>query len=593
MSNRYVWEQSAITPHSGETYSGIANLGNPNVGTYKPLIVRFSNRIAPSGNSTEITLTGTINTERLYETYNVRISAGYYFYAYTTDGYRFPSAGVCYVASNALLSVRTGGNQFYLDGGSIRELDQYAKGTLVGTVSNASSSTYPQDGVSGNYWYELQGSDTIDAASVTYSNQAPMGGQPITITVAPSTGNVYGGTIRYTYQVQLSGGSWTTIATDNTATSQQYTIPAGTTSFAARVLASDTWGFSSADYTTGTTLTVTNNLPPTAPASITIGDVLGGESCTITWEAATDSDGTIASYQLERQTDNGDVWTQIYSGLALTYDDTINSEWATVNYRVRAVDDDGDAGPYATGTMKTVNDGWLYFSGPAADMGDKPAPFDFVFAVGSTTEGITAINVQVVLDDVSIYTGTPDAAEQVTIPVDTRLMYEGEHVFVITAEKENLLGLTQVCTFTVPAITLPDGGAMVQLYNDDGRAVFPLTLGRAVIGQNSESVNRQLDRYFSGTYTGTGTSGSGNPTQLRLSFTPRFLSIYSNASTPATGLWIRTADADTQAQGVMQTTGGTATVQWDAENMILSWYGSSAAVQLNASGVEYGYVVTG
>ena len=465
-----------------------------------------------------------------------------------------------------------------------------SKGTPAGTVSNSSASTYPQDGISGNYWYTYQGSDSIDAAAVGYSNQSPMGGQPITINVTPRT-PTYGGTIRYTYQVQLSGGAWTTIATNVTATSRQYTIPAGTTSFAARVRASDTWGFSSSDYTTGATLSVTNNLPPSAPDGITIGDVLGGQQCTITWGAATDSDGTIDHYELERQVDNGDTWTQIFSGNALTYSDTINSEWATVNYRVRAVDDDAEPGPYTTGTMKTVNAGWLYFSGPAADMGDKPAPFDFVFSIGSTTPDVTDISVEVLLDDEIIYTGTPDAAEQVSVHIDTRLMFAGEHVLVITAEKQNLLGLNQECTFTVPAVTLPDGGRMVQLYNDEGQPVFPLTLGRAVIGTGGEDVNEILDRVFSGTYTGTGTSGSRNPCQLRLSFVPRFLFVYSNA--PASGWWVRTADATTSAQGTMETTGGTATVTWDNDNMVLSWYASSAAVQLNTSGTVYGYLVIG
>ena len=465
-----------------------------------------------------------------------------------------------------------------------------SKGTANGTVSNSASSTYPQDGISGNYWYTYQGQDVIDATAVGYSNQAPMGGQPITINVTPTT-PTYGGTIRYTYQVQLDNGEWTTIETNVTETSQEYTIPAGTTSFAARVLASDTWGFSSSDYTTGTTLSVTNNLPPTAPASITIGDVLGGQQCTITWGAATDSDGTIDHYELERQVDNGDTWTQIYSGLALTYNDMINSEWATVNYRVRAVDDDGEAGPYATGTAKVVNAGWLYFSGPDADMGDKSAPFDFIFSIGSTTEGVTAISVEVLLDDENVYTGTPDAAEQVTISIDTRLMFAGAHDIVITAEKENLLGLNQVCSFNIPAVTLPDGGRMVQLYNDEGQAVFPLTLGRAVIGKGGEDINEILDRVFSGTYTGTGTSGSGNPCQLRLSFVPRFMFVYSNA--PASGWWVRTADATTSAQGTMETTGGKATVTWDNDNMVLSWYASSAAVQLNTSGTVYGYLVIG
>ena len=467
-----------------------------------------------------------------------------------------------------------------------------SKGTPAGTVSNSSASTYPQDGISGNYWYTYQGQDVIDATAVGYSNQSPMGGQPITINVTPRT-PTYGGTIRYTYQVQLSGGAWTTISSNNTATSRQYTIPAGTTSFAARVRASDTWGFSSSDYTTGATLSVTNNLPPSAPDGITIGDVLGGQQCTITWGAATDSDGTIDHYELERQVDNGDTWTQIFSGNALTYSDTINSEWATVNYRVRAVDDDAEPGPYTTGTMQTVNAGWLYFSGPAADMGDKPAPFDFVFSIGSTTPDVTDISVEVLLDDEIIYTGTPDAAEQVSVHIDTRLMFAGEHVLVITAEKQNLLGLDQECTFTVPAVTLPDGGRMVQLYNDEGQAVFPLTLGRAVIGKGGEDVNEILDRVFSGTYTGTGTSGSQNPCQLRLSFVPRFMFVYSNGATPASGWWIRTAEPTVEAQGTMETTGGTATVTWDNDNMTLSWYAASAAVQLNADGTVYGYLVIG
>ena len=467
-----------------------------------------------------------------------------------------------------------------------------SKGTSAGTVSNASSGAYPADGTSGNYWYELQGNDNIDASAVGYNTQQPRGGQPITITVTPSAGNVYGGTVRYTYQVQLAGGAWQTISSNNTATSLQYTIPAGTATFAARVLASDTWGFSSTTYTTGATLTVINNDPPSAPDGINIGAVLGGEQCTITWGAATDADGTIASYQLERQIDNGDTWTQIYTGLALTYDDTINSEWATVNYRVRAVDDDGAAGPYTTGTMQTVNAGWLYFSGPDADMGDKPAPFTFAFSIGSTTEGTTDISVSVLLDDENIYTGTPDAGEQVSLEIDTRLSYEGEHTIVVTFEKANLLGDQYIGTYNVPALEIPDGGHAVQLYNSDGEPVFPNTFARQVFAQKGDSAAKMFDRYFSGTYTGTGTSGAVNPCSLRLSFVPRFLFVYSPSGN-AWGFWIRTAEPAVAAQGTMATNAGSCTVQWDNENMILSWYGSSASVQLNVSGTAYGYVVTG
>ena len=78
----------------------------------------------------------------------------------------------------------------------MRRYDTWDLIGAVTSVSNASSGAYPADGVSGNYWYTLSGSDNIDAAAVTYSTQEPRGGQPITINVSPSTGNEYGGTVR-------------------------------------------------------------------------------------------------------------------------------------------------------------------------------------------------------------------------------------------------------------------------------------------------------------------------------------------------------------------------------------------------------------
>lgn len=471
------------------------------------------------------------------------------------------------------------------------------RGAQTGTVSNSSASAYPTDGASGSYWYVYQGSDSIDATAVGYSNQSPMGGQSITINVTPTT-PTYGGTIQYTYQVQLSGGSWTTIATKTTATSQQYTIPAGTTSFAARVVANDTWGFSSSTYTTGSTLTVTNNQPPTAPGSISIGSVVGGQQCAITWTAATDPDGTIASYQLERQTDNGDTWTQIYSGSNLTYTDTINADWATVNYRVKATDDDGDSGPYATGTMQTVNDGWLYFSGPPSDMGEQPAPFGFIFSIGSTgASSASSIAVTVIYDDETIYTGTVASAQQITLPIDTRLTYAGDHDIIVTASASGFLAVTQQCDFTVPSVTLPNGGAAGIMEDDAGKPYYPATLARFVIGLKGLDANALFDRVYTGTYTGTGTSGSGNPCSVRTSFEPILVFIQAAAASTATsGYWVNSAPGQSSQGNMIVNNNGTVSlcpVTWDAEAMTLSWYGTSAAAQLNASGTVYGIIALG
>lgn len=471
------------------------------------------------------------------------------------------------------------------------------QGSLTGPVSNSSSSAYPTNGASGTSWYVYSGSDSIDATAVGYSSQSPMGGQPITISVTPTT-PTYGGTIQYTYQVRLSGGSWTTIASKTTATSQQYTIPAGTTSFAARVVANDTWGFSSSTYTTGSTLTVTNNQPPTAPGSINIGSVVGGQQCTITWTAATDPDGTIASYQLQRQVDNGNTWTQIYSGPNLTYTDTINADWATVNYRVKATDDDGDSGPYVTGTMQTVNDGWLYFSGPPSDMGEQEAPFDFVFAIGSTgASPATNIAVTAIYDDETIYTGTVDADEQITLNIDTRLTYAGDHDIIVTATANGFLAVTQQCDFTVPSVTLPNGGEAGFMEDDAGNTYYPATLARFVIGLKGLDANALFDRVYTGTYTGTGTSGSGNPCSVRTSFEPILVFIQAAAASTATsGYWVNSAPGQSSQGNMIVNNNGTVSlcpVTWDAEAMTLSWYGTSAAAQLNTSGTVYGIIALG
>lgn len=471
------------------------------------------------------------------------------------------------------------------------------QGSLVGTVSNSASSAYPTNGASGASWYVYQGSDSIDATAISYSNQSPMGGQPITINVTPRS-NTYGGTIQYTYQVRLSGGSWTTIATKTTATSQQYTIPAGTTSFAARVVANDTWGFSSSTYTTGSTLTVTNNQPPTAPGSINIGTVIGGQQCTITWTAATDPDGTIASYQLQRQVDNGNTWTQIYSGAALTYTDTIDADWATVNYRVNATDDDGDSGPYVTGTMQTVNSGWLYFSGPPSDMGEQEAPFDFVFAIGSTgASPATNIAVTAIYDDEIIYNDTVDNNEQVTLNIDTRLTYAGDHDIIVTASADGFLAVTQQCDFTVPSVSLPNGGEAGFMEDDTGKPYYPATLARFVIGLKGLDANALFDRVYTGTYTGTGTSGSGNPCSVRTSFEPILVFIQAAAASTATsGYWVNSAPGQSSQGNMIVNNNGTVSlcpVTWDAEAMMLSWHGTSAAAQLNASGTVYGIIALG
>ena len=100
--------------------------------------------------------------------------------------------------------------------------------------------------------------------------------------------------------------------------------------------------------------TVSTNEPPTAPGSISVSGVVASGTATITLTAATDPDGTIASYRYERSVDSGS-WAQFADVNSLTQTDSVSGDWGTVAYRACAVDDAGEAGPYATSDTETVN----------------------------------------------------------------------------------------------------------------------------------------------------------------------------------------------------------------------------------------------
>ena len=99
--------------------------------------------------------------------------------------------------------------------------------------------------------------------------------------------------------------------------------------------------------------TIIINQPPTAPGSITADNVIGNQQAAITLTAATDPDGSVASYTYERQVDGGG-WTVFATSSALTRTDPVDDSWTTVAYRAKATDNLGLSGPYATSQTYTV-----------------------------------------------------------------------------------------------------------------------------------------------------------------------------------------------------------------------------------------------
>lgn len=208
-----------------------------------------------------------------------------------------------------------------------------------------------------------------------------MGGTNISISWAKSSdaeSNLDG------YKVERStngGSSWSQIY-QGTATSTTNNVAFGTTSVMYRVKAYDTEGLESG-WRTSSQVTVVNNNAPSAPPSIAVpNDVKGGSTLVISWTAASDSDGNLSGYILERSTDGGSAYTQVYKGNALTYTDTITKGWSTVRYRVKAYDSYNAQSGYTTSAIRTVR----YNVAPAinassTNLGEKNAPFSFNYTV--------------------------------------------------------------------------------------------------------------------------------------------------------------------------------------------------------------------
>ena len=287
----------------------------------------------------------------------------------------------------------------------------------------------------------------------------------------------------YTYQYRLNGGAWQALSGPTTATTQQLTVPKGTASVQVQVRAQDNLGFTSSTWVASASVEVTNNQPPTAPGSINVTNVVSGQDATITLTAATDPDGSIASYIYQRSVDSG-KWQQFAQANTLTQTDTVSNSWGTVQYRACAVDNEGAQGPFATSTLYTVTSGLLVIGGPASSLGELDRQFKLALNINVTgVPSLTDIDVQATLDGASIYTGQVDSGGVATIPVDARVLYTGAHTIRVTVSHDDYEPATAEYTFTVPTVSMPDGGRALTGQTPDGEPAFFYTTAQAVFCQ--------------------------------------------------------------------------------------------------------------
>lgn len=277
-----------------------------------------------------------------------------------------------------------------------------------------------------------------------------MGGTNISISWAKSSdaeSNLAG------YKVERStngGSSWSQIY-QGTATSTTNNVAFGTTSVMYRVKAYDTEGLESG-WRTSSQVTVVDNNAPSAPPSIAVpNDVKGGSTLVISWTAASDSDGNLSGYILERSTDGGSAYTQVYKGNALTYTDTITKGWSTVMYRVKAYDSYNAQSGYTTSTKRTVDNNTTptITTSSAANLGTKSSGFTISYSVDDE-DAVDTLTVTEKLDGTTkrTYTATRKATNSFAVTGEYfQKITNGSHTMTVTVT-DGKATVTKTFTFT-------------------------------------------------------------------------------------------------------------------------------------------------
>ena len=314
---------------------------------------------------------------------------------------------------------------------------------------------------------------TLSDGTATTENTAPdiplsisipttiIGGNSVTVSWDASTdteGNLSG----YKLELSTNGGSTWTQIYQGTARQTTHAVAFGTESVMYRVRAYDSEGLHSG-YRTSGQVTVINNHAPSASPGITVPeDIKGGSTIVISWQTATDQDGDLSGYSLERQVDGG-TWAEIYQGAETTYEDSITKGWQTIRYRVRAYDSHSAYGSYATSAAMDVdnNTAPMITCALSGDLGTKSEGFAIPYTVTDPDEG-EVITVTESIDSAEQRTYTANSEEENHLDLTGEAfmkLLNGPHTVAISASdgKTSVVhGLAFTKSVTAASVTLKE-----------------------------------------------------------------------------------------------------------------------------------------
>ena len=213
-----------------------------------------------------------------------------------------------------------------------------------------------------------------------------------------------------------------------------------TTTVTYRVAAYDSEGLYS-DWRYSDSTTVTINTAPSTPGYVTVTTPSGiniDPTLKITWGASTDAEGNLSGYVLERFTNTGGRWMQVYQGSATTFTDNVTGGASNVMYRVKAYDSEGLESDWRTsGDIIIPTNKPPVVSVNSTALGEKNEPFALDYIVSDPDNDTLTVTEQ--LDSKTTAThpgvtsGTTLTFGQASTEDDFRRILNGDHTIQITA----------------------------------------------------------------------------------------------------------------------------------------------------------------
>ncbi len=203
--------------------------------------------------------------------------------------------------------------------------------------------------------YSATATATTSAPVITApSNLAATASSSTQINLGWTAATETGGTISSYLVERCAGAGCTSFAQIGTSTTTTYsdTGLTGSTSYSYRVRATD--AASNLGPYSATVTTSTIAATPTAPSNLT-ATAASSTQVNLSWTAATETGGTIASYLVERCAGAGCTsFAQIGTSTTTAYSDSGLTGSTSYSYRVRAKDNAGNTGPYSATASATT-----------------------------------------------------------------------------------------------------------------------------------------------------------------------------------------------------------------------------------------------